>query len=248
MGRIAGNSKHYTLGLVDSTGKLRSHSVPLTSVTTILSVLPKDGLQWWGYKLGTHAMGEWLSTLTPDGINDALNQERAEWYDACKKQKTITPYTELKAAGERGTKVHDIVERLLKGEKPRVPKEVAGYVHAYHEWAMDWDIEPAVHSVEIPVFSIEHRYAGTLDLLLQDSTLHFKLVDFKTSSGIHDSHLIQLAPYAHAIKEMGIVPPGANIEKWVVRLGSEGDFEARQSDKGMDLFLAAKALYEGLAA
>lgn len=58
--------------------------------------------------------------------------------------------------------------------------------------------------VEEPVYSHEHRYAGTADMIVGASDGF--VVDLKTSSKVRDSHRLQAAAYADAITEMDHLP------------------------------------------
>lgn len=249
MPRMVGNSDYYEISLLTSEGRAKGPRVKLPSVSTILKALPKDGLDWYGYKLGIQAMME-----VHPGI--ALPEEIEGRYEEIKKLgregKVSTPYNQLQKAGDRGTDVHDVAEYLLLNGQPppkaEIDAEILPYVEGMWNWYKagkpTWD---EVITVESPVFSLEHRYAGTLDGILHAKEVNaYWLIDFKTSKGIYESHLIQVVAYAHAAIECGLLPPGATIWPTVVRLGKDGTFENQQSSYTFDDFLKVKAVWEVL--
>ena len=60
--------------------------------------------------------------------------------------------------------------------------------------------KPELISTEEFVFSDEHKYAGTADLLVKMDGETW-LLDLKTSNNLHRSYNLQLAAYAKAIEE-----------------------------------------------
>lgn len=240
-GRAAGSGSHYRVAVVDSKGKVRGEGVKLPSVTTILGkALPKGGLEWWGYKIACHAMTEAANDL-PSSIADG-----DELYDLLKKRKKVTPYTELKKAGSRGTDVHNYAEALLRREgidPDDVPEEQQGYVDALLKWYDEENVECVEPvAIEAPLFSLKHGFAGTCDLITKRGNDYW-VEDFKTSKAVYDSHLIQLAAYEQAAKEMGLIPEGANVRKFVIRLGLDGEYELSESRYTIDDFLKVMSVY-----
>lgn len=249
----------YELVIVDGAGVPKGRAATLPSVTTILKALPKHGLEWWGHKLGVTGV---LDLLHEGELHDLLDpkasiEENAEKvYAAVKKRKRYTPSSALTKAGTRGTDAHDLAERLLKeGELPpksEVPEELHGYAKALHTWwtelhARSQEVE--IVACEVPVFSLEHRFAGTLDGLIRladDEGAHFLVVDFKTSKGIYLSHLLQLTAYEYAARERGYIPDGAPAFCNVVRLDPTGTYEMQTSWHTIEDFLAVKRLFEVL--
>lgn len=104
----------------------------------------------------------------------------------------------LKEAADDGTFVHEKVEQLIKGLKVNTenlnPKQ-AKCLLAFKAWADE--VKPEFLATEQQVYCNELGFAGTIDILCRlDGELY--IVDLKTSKGIYDSHLAQVAAYAHA--------------------------------------------------
>ena len=121
----------------------------------------------------------------------------------------------FESAGDLGTFVHDTCEALLKGEKiklseirfkekllpDRVKKMLVGFVN----WVALYQPEYKVGNIEFTVAS-RLGYAGTLDLFCTINGEPY-IIDFKTSSGVYDSHKLQIIAYKNAYSEMtGIMP------------------------------------------
>jgi hypothetical protein len=240
MARAAGSSSHYQLAIVDGKGRVRSDTIGFPSVTTILGALPKNGLDWYGYKLGCEAV---IDYVEQGGSLKDLDGEGL--YEALKKAKRITPYTNLKKAGGRGTTIHDLAERLLTtGEMGEVPEELQGYATALVDWyTNEKQYKSEVIAVEAPLFSLSYKYAGTVDAILKRQG-HYVVLDFKTSKGIYESHLLQGTAYEAAAREMGIIPPEHPLSyPEVVRLGADGKFEVKQSLFDIEDFLTVQKLW-----
>lgn len=135
----------------------------------------------------------------------------------------------LETAGERGTRVHAGIEALLQGQKLdfNSPHQfINNECFTAEEWQLLMNFErfaqrfrPLVQSVEMTVINAQHGFAGTADLigifdegLLQSFNPRTPngheasgrqvtaVVDWKTSSAIHESHKMQVMAYANTLK------------------------------------------------
>jgi hypothetical protein len=155
-------------------------------VTTILNGLPKPALiNWAGTATAGYAVDHWdeLAALAPSERLKKLQGAR---------------YEDRDKAANRGTEVHGLAERLVRGEQIEVPEELAGHVESYVHFLDEFDPQPLM--VEGVIFSHRHGYAGTLDLVADFPTLGKRLlVDLKTNrSGIFGETALQLAGYRYA--------------------------------------------------
>lgn len=106
-------------------------------------------------------------------------------------------------AAEEGTEVHIAIDTLLNGGK--VPSgEMSNKVKRCIQAFIDWYIEfkPKVLASEEMVVNHPMKYAGTRDLLCELNYVKGKVkykgvyvIDYKTSSAVHDHHRIQVAAY-----------------------------------------------------
>jgi len=113
----------------------------------------------------------------------------------------------MRRAGKEGTQVHEAIETLLSGEELNWMDEFGNAKYNEKVWEMInkfvefWSTcKPELISTEEFVYSDEHQFAGTADLVCKiDGEVW--LVDFKTSNSLHKSYDLQLASYATALKE-----------------------------------------------
>ena len=105
------------------------------------------------------------------------------------------------AAGVRGTRVHTGIEALLGGALLRKPDfsldeffRLTTFVRWYEAY------KPEIIALEMPVFSKKGGYAGRLDCIARVNG-QVMILDWKTSSSIHENFPLQFAAYATAIEE-----------------------------------------------
>ncbi len=160
--------------------KLDGEWVP--GVTTLLGVLDKPGLRKWA----ASSVAEYVADHR-EAIEHLYAAGRGPMVAALKE----TPWQQSKDAAARGTTFHDFAEQILKGEEVDVPDDQVPLVENALRFMEDYRIEPLL--VEAVVGSREHRYAGKLDLLTEDT-----IWDWKSGKRIYASTSFQLAAYAYA--------------------------------------------------
>ena len=111
-----------------------------------------------------------------------------------------------KAAGE-GTQVHNAVDDFLNGKEITWIDEFGNAKYNLDVWRMIlkfadfWNThKPELIATEYHLFSDEHKYAGTADLVVRMFD-NIWLLDLKTSNSLHTSYDLQLAAYATAWNE-----------------------------------------------
>lgn len=111
----------------------------------------------------------------------------------------------MDAAAERGTVCHYLLSSYLQGERDvEYPSAYESYVEGIRLFLSEHDIEPL--SIETPVYSKRHGYAGTPDLLCMfDGVL--TLLDYKFVAQIAKTKVkAQLNAYCKAYEENGVYP------------------------------------------
>lgn len=115
---------------------------------------------------------------------------------------------DLMLRAEYGTTVHRLCEAYSKGEtvewlddsgKPRYTDFEWQRFIRFTQWIEAHEVE--ILATEMTVFSHEHRYAGTCDMLARVDGVTY-LIDLKTSKYVGDHHLLQGAAYLRAVREM----------------------------------------------
>lgn len=188
-GKSFGRATHW---YVDANG------VKVPGVTSLLDDgLPKKALVGWGIKsVAEYALDHW------DDLAGLAPSERLKTLKG-------SPYADRDAAAKRGTEVHALAERLVRGESIEVPDELAGHVESYLRFLDEWDPQPIL--VERTVVNYTVGYAGTLDLVADIAGRGRLLLDVKTNrSGVYGDVAFQLAAYRYAehyVAEDGTEPP-----------------------------------------
>ena len=125
-----------------------------------------------------------------------------------------------RTAGDRGTEIHTLIEKKLKGNK--IPKTYDEEEHLQKilknvdKWVDDWGFTPSTFvdemgithkSIELTVRSETYGYAGTVDLIGTTKDNQTILADIKTGKTTRKTMEAQMAAYAMAWTEMGGTRP-----------------------------------------
>jgi hypothetical protein len=241
---------------------LPPHEFEVVSVTSALGSLPKPYLIGWAAKVTAE------KAVDDHDIVSAMIAKGKE-KDAIAHIKGAR-FGDMSDKADRGTIVHGALEAYLAG-KPmnqenveeqlkaaRVPLNLWKSTAAMIAGLMDflYDEEPEVFWSEQTVYSRQHGYAGTPDLVCKmrvGGTLKPVIVDVKTSKAIYDEVALQTIAYSRADfvglddgTEAPLVPDGEPIEHGVVvRPKPGGGYEKAvftHTDRLFDLFLAALAI------
>ena len=113
----------------------------------------------------------------------------------------------MRKAGKEGTQVHEACEKLVLGEEVTWMDDFGRAKYSQIVWEMIlkfaefWKTnKPELISSEDFVWSDEHKYAGTADIVCKMNGETW-LLDIKTSNSIHKSYDLQLAAYAKGLEE-----------------------------------------------
>lgn len=158
-------------------------------VTTLIKGgLPAPALMYWSAR----SVAEYVADH-PDDVEALRRMGRGPMVQALKE----VPWQKRDTAGERGTEVHAIAERVVTGEAVDVPDEIADYVAAALDFMDTWGIEPLI--IEGRVAHRKHWWAGTGDLWARCRDGRTAYFDWKTAaSGIWPETAYQCAAYTHA--------------------------------------------------
>lgn len=219
--------------------KYRYNGRELTSVTTILSNgIAKQGplVPWAAKAVATWAVEnlDEVNRLAANDPEDAIMVLKGAHYKA------------KKAAGLKGTEIHNLAEAWARGTSlPPVSPAALPYVRPLMDFLDHFQPEP-VH-VEVTAFSPTHGYAGTLDSIAKFDAFGTRLFDWKTSKNCYPETSLQLAAYAHAdfLDIDGVETPVPALDgALVIHIAPSGYaiFEADISEETFGYFLAAKKM------
>lgn len=216
-------------------------------VTSVLNMLPKGFLKFWAAKSVAQAAVDNLGEVV--GITLKAGPEAA--VDFLKR----APDRDVKQAADKGTDVHDLFERLAKGESVgRVHPDLVPYVEIFEGFVAQYEAEFLI--LEGTVWSETHGYAGSFDFIAKitdpDTGERLTVIgDWKTTrSGVHEEVALQLSAYAHAdyiVTPEGEKEPLPTLDAGiVVHARPEGGkvVPARIDDEVFGYFLNLRAVFD----
>jgi hypothetical protein len=150
-------------------------------VTSVVGMLPKPALQYWAAKKVAEAAIE-RGKVTERDIN---------WLKAA-------PKRDLNQAAEKGSSVHDTLDRLVNGETVDIPDDERGFIDGFHQFCDRYEPDFIMTEETVHGEFGEYGYCGSFDAIIEIAGERW-LIDFKTTrSGVHPEVAIQLAAYANA--------------------------------------------------
>ena len=121
--------------------------------------------------------------------------------------------TNMGVAGLIGTEVHNLIEDYIhKGIAPEIHNpEIKKSFGKFKEW---FDAQEGLEIVftERKVLSRIHKFTGTLDAIFKTKSGEHIIYDWKSSSGIRDSMLVQIYLYKICVKE----ELGIDVKKGII--------------------------------
>ena len=153
-------------------------------VTTILNQLAKPGLRYWFAKMVAEEAIESFSTVL-----DLVGRQRHD--DAIDFLKRAPGRRSGKAA-ETGTVVHELVERMNRGEEVSVHPDYQPYVDQYKGFLDLW--QPEWIEVESTIVNDTLGYAGTTDGMAKIQN-EIAVIDLKTGANVYGEVALQLNAY-----------------------------------------------------
>lgn len=125
-----------------------------------------------------------------------------------------------KSAAE-GTLVHGAIQKLAVGEEMTVPEEIRPAAEAFQQFNEKRKIVFHPEFIERQIWSMRHRYAGTVDALATVDG-KFGVLDIKTSTGFYPEYNLQTAAYVSALQEFPIKKqlslPSEVQTRWILRV------------------------------
>ncbi|QUH01433.1 hypothetical protein HUO13_11985 [Saccharopolyspora erythraea] len=216
----------------------RDERVP--GVTSILNMIPKPFLTFWAAKVVAETALECLPEVTGLALKD--KQGAIDFLKGAPRRSTA-------GAADTGTAVHDLFERIARGENiGRIHPEYQPYVDGIH--AFNDKFQPEYLFLEQTTWSDTHRYAGSFDFIakIEGETV---MGDAKTTrSGVHSEVAMQLSAYSyadHIIDTTGEIQEIPKIDAGVVvHLRPEGVrlVPARVDEETFEAFLTLRKVFD----
>jgi CRISPR/Cas system-associated exonuclease Cas4 (RecB family) len=177
----------------------------LPSATTITKLLtPVQPLIMWANKMASE---EFKRLIVAGQKYDEV--QLAEFYTLIKNASNKS----MTSAGIVGTEVHNLIEDYIhKGIAPEIHNpEIKKSFGKFKEW---FDAQEGLEIVftERKVLSRIHKFTGTLDAIFKTKSGEHIIYDWKSSSGIRDSMLVQIYLYKICIKE----ELGIDVKKGII--------------------------------
>lgn len=208
---------------------------PFASVTNILGIVNKPALIPWAAKMERIMVVQAAKELYKEGVAQGLTEDAYITILEARIGKQRASQRELEAAGEIGSQAHAMIEWTLRkamgqqvGPQPKICDAAQWAFMAYEDWAKKVALRPI--RIEQVVYSMQHKYAGTMDLLAwvadANDLAHKTLIDFKTGKAIYAEAYLQTAAYRRAIMEMGLDDVEAGMIVRLPKVESDPKFEA----------------------
>lgn len=160
-------------------------------VTTVLKILNKPALVGWAANMA----GDYIkANLVPGEAVDEIKIQ------ALVKGAKSAHRDRRDSAADGGTYIHNWIEEYVRGENPAMPVNptLKRVIDDFLEWHDR--VRPETVYAERMLCSVEHKLAGTPDLVCRvDGKL--TIMDWKTGSGIYPEMFLQMAAYAIMYEE-----------------------------------------------
>ena len=187
----------------------------VTQVTKGTVPMPFSAGQWSGMKMACEGFAEmWMdanNAMLDHNLNNSPDEAKlAENLYESLKMTDHRPDRRLKAAGDRGTLIHEAMENWgVSGEVPNpadFDPEDRVLIKGIAKWLGDND--PEFLEQEVRTASLKHEYVGTFDAKILFRAGEYKgkraLGDWKSSKSVYpDSFFPQLEAYREAEREAG---------------------------------------------
>lgn len=231
-------------------GKVWRKDFPsVTTITKGTVPMPFSAGQWSGLKMAC----EGFAALAANGQDfSGIGNSTADADDLYELLKTTDhrPDRRLKAAGDRGTLIHEAMENWgVSGEVPN-PADFAQEDRALIKGIAKWlgENDPEFVEQEVRTASLEHRYVGTFDAKVRfragEWNGKFALLDWKSSKSVYpDSMFPQLEAYREAEREAGF--PDVDFAA-IVHLPTSGRIKVHPSTDSFQDFKVLRDHYQSV--
>lgn len=168
------------------------------------------------------------------------------------------------AAGDKGSKVHEAISAILRGEEVRIDSkftnpsteqleeltlEECDAIKSFVDWRASLKEPLTPIAWDVTVFSERYGYAGTIDLICKIGEQVY-IVDFKTSAQVWSEYELQVSAYKQPIAFGETFIEGlkdvSDIKLAILQVGyklNKAGFKWNEVDDKFPLFLAARQIW-----
>lgn len=263
MPRAAGSNSNYTFVLRnDNNGRyIQDVTISLPSVTTIINAtVAKPALVGWAYRSTRDSVAGLIDQLlqsdygsTPEGRQEVLDAlTDGDWLDELLKENALRPDDIKEEAGDRGTVAHAHLEDLCsayfaENGGPEAAWSLAESAprHPWHVGVSRWwrAASPIPIKSETVLYSLRHRFCGTVDLVWHDIDNNLVITDLKSRGpdrGIYETDHVQVCAYKIAYEEM----TGEKVDRTsVLVVREDGTYEEETTSIDPSVFLSVLDVY-----
>jgi hypothetical protein len=166
------------------------------------------------------------------------------------------------AAGNKGSKVHDAISAILRGEEVRIDSkfinketeqeedltlEECDAILSFVNWRNE--VKPESIAWDVTVFSSKYGYAGTIDYICRiDGKVY--IIDFKTSKQVWPEYELQVSAYKRPLEQGEFTIEGfndiADIQLAILQVGytrNKAGYKWTEIVDQFPLFLAARQIW-----
>ena len=140
-------------------------------------------------------------------------------------------------AGERGTYIHNIAPKVIRGESYNQVVANEGYENGLKKFVEDF--KPSIVFNERPLVSFEYAVGGTCDLGIKVGAEYW-IVDLKTSKSIWLSAKIQLSFYGACLNEVGETFDSMKV----IHLPGNGTYSLIDVDEDVEIVRAYRDIWQ----
>lgn len=166
------------------------------------------------------------------------------------------------AAGDKGSKVHDAISAVLRGEEVRIDSkflnrsteqleelslEECDAILSFVHWRDE--AKPETIAYDVTVFSDKYGYAGTIDYLCKIGGVVY-IIDFKTSQQVWPEYELQVSAYKKPFELAETSIEGftdvGDIKLAILQVGyrrNKNGYKFTEVEDQFDLFLAARQIW-----
>lgn len=202
-------------------------------VTTLLSILAKPALIYWGYKQGMSNFERLMQNLAEMSHSPLGTVLDPQIENLIKNFQATTLYDKRDKAADAGTLAHSFIENHLKGlpepSSEGILPDIVSKAEGCYITFLDWEKSNSIKVLnsEVELTSEFYPFGGTIDHVIQTVLTQngkVDILDIKTGKDIYLEAKIQVKAYGVLWNEYHVESQGLVSGYHILRLGENGEF------------------------